>query len=101
VEFWRIWHGSGRNSPRRLTANGLTPCPDRIPPSPCEAPFGSQGAATPAPFAIRRLVIWDLGWRRLFPSTPRRSADTGLIAPSGSPALICCNAAAGPHVPNC
>jgi hypothetical protein len=89
VEFWKTWHGS------------LTPCPDRIPPSPCGVPFRSQGAATPAPFATRRLATWDLGWRRLFPSTPRRSADTGLIAPSGSPALIRCNAAAGPHVPNC
>ena len=85
----------------KLTAKGLTPRSDRIPPFPCGAPFRSRDAATPAPFATRRLAIWDHGWRPLFPSTPRRSADTRLIAPftviapSGSPALICCNAAAG------
>src|SRR6266516_30883 len=62
-------------SPRRPIWKALTLRPDGSPLSACGAPFGSQGAATPAPFATRRLATWDHGWRPLFPSTPRRSAD--------------------------
>jgi hypothetical protein len=87
-------HGrDGAGSPTRPTGKALTLRPDRFFPR-HGGPFWPPDEATPAPFAIKPRELSGHGRHSPLPSTPRRSADTRLIAPSCPLALIYRNAGA-------